>query len=128
SARFHPLFAATPVILLIGTEEFQSLGDFRPDRDNIRRLGVPLLYRNLLTAILKCPEEIWIFPSDIFHFVPTEDLVVAGHNPSHQIVPKLIRGCFLYWTRLIGVRLIPLQKQRHASHRKVILVGDVSFT
>src|SRR5213075_1764653 len=67
---------------------------FRPDGDNVYRFGVRFLDRNLLPAIFKCSEEIWIFPGTIFHFLPSEDFVVAGCHPSQKIASVLICGRF----------------------------------
>src|SRR5438445_716020 len=107
-----------------GYDEFQSFGAFRPDRDNIRDLRVPFLYRNLLPAIFKSLQEVRIFPSSILDVVPTENLVVARRNSSQEIMSILIGGCFLEETRLIPVRLVRHQHDPHPCDRKVVLVRN----
>src|SRR5207302_3248884 len=97
---------------------------FRPDGHNVHRFRVRFLDRNLLPAIFKCSDEIWIFPGTILHFLPSEDFVVAGCNPSQKIASVLICGRFLIETGLISVGLIRHQHNPHPGDGKIVLVGD----
>ena len=97
------------------------------DGDDVHRSNIPLLQGHLLSTPLERFEEVWIFPGAIFHFRPTEELVVTWRNCAKIKMPGLICRCLFVEAQLTAVRFVRHQHDPQSCGGDSLCVGDPSL-